>query len=145
MRLGGTRPSRRSRGLPRGRRRGYSWNRGRSRRSARSTSAGSAPNSRLARPEKGLDLIQLAHGRTQVRWEHHRKLSVLTLHSATCLTWFTRFQVYFPNGTGVWYGRVSSHEVGAVTKTVTEGRIYPTLLRGGVDLTRPEGKTLVDW
>jgi len=53
--------------------------------------------------------------------------------------------IYFPNGTGVWYGRVSSHEVGAVTKTVTEGRIYPTLLRGGVNLTRPKGKTLIDW
>ncbi|KAG9030350.1 hypothetical protein FRB95_004005 [Tulasnella sp. JGI-2019a] len=53
--------------------------------------------------------------------------------------------IYFPNGTGVWYGRVSSHEVGAVTKTITEGRIFPTLLRGGIHLKRPEGKTLIDW
>jgi len=53
--------------------------------------------------------------------------------------------IYFPNGAGVWYGRVSSHEVGAVTKTVTEGRIFPTLLRGGMNMRRPEGKTLVDW
>ncbi|KAG8883443.1 hypothetical protein FRB97_006571 [Tulasnella sp. 331] len=53
--------------------------------------------------------------------------------------------IYFPNGTGVWYGRVSSHEIAAVTKTITEGRIFPALLRGGVNLKRPEGKTLIDW
>lgn len=55
------------------------------------------------------------------------------------------FQIYFPNGTGVWYGRVSSHEVGAVTKTVTDGRISPTLLRGGINLQKPKGKTLLEW
>ncbi|KAG8956729.1 hypothetical protein FRC04_000207 [Tulasnella sp. 424] len=53
--------------------------------------------------------------------------------------------IYTPHGSGVWYGRVSSHQTHAVMKTITEGKIYPTLLRGGVNITRPKGKTLLDW
>ncbi|KAG9045490.1 hypothetical protein FS837_006232 [Tulasnella sp. UAMH 9824] len=53
--------------------------------------------------------------------------------------------IYTPHGSGVWYGRVSSHQSHAVMKTITEGKIYPALLRGGVNITRSKGKTLLDW
>ncbi|KAG8931988.1 hypothetical protein FRC02_001802 [Tulasnella sp. 418] len=53
--------------------------------------------------------------------------------------------IYFPQGSAVWYGRVSSHEVVAVTRTITEGVVFPTLLRGGLNLSRETGKHLNDW
>ncbi|KII95795.1 hypothetical protein PLICRDRAFT_64201, partial [Plicaturopsis crispa FD-325 SS-3] len=43
--------------------------------------------------------------------------------------------IYTPRGAGIWYGRVSPHEVPAVVReTVLGGRVLPKLLRGGVDL-----------
>lgn len=55
-------------------------------------------------------------------------------------------QIYTPQGSGVWYGRVTPHEVPAVVKTtICEGKVLPTLLRGGVNLTRPQGKDLLAW
>lgn len=54
--------------------------------------------------------------------------------------------IYTPQGSGVWYGRVSPHEVPAVVKTtICEGKVLPALLRGGVNLTRPQGKDLLAW
>lgn len=54
--------------------------------------------------------------------------------------------IYTPQGTGVWYGRVSPHEVPAVVKhTILEGKILPLLLRGGVNLNRGQGQSLLDW
>ncbi|KIJ37364.1 hypothetical protein M422DRAFT_33712 [Sphaerobolus stellatus SS14] len=54
--------------------------------------------------------------------------------------------IYTPQGSGVWYGRVSPHEIPAIVKTtICEGKVLPTLLRGGVNLTRPHGKDLLAW
>ncbi|KAF8502485.1 Sucrase/ferredoxin-like-domain-containing protein [Gautieria morchelliformis] len=54
--------------------------------------------------------------------------------------------IYTPQGSGVWYGRVSPHEVPAIVKTTfCEGKVLPALLRGGVNLTRPQGKDLLSW
>lgn len=54
--------------------------------------------------------------------------------------------IYTPQGAGVWYGRVSPHEVPAVVQhTILEGKILPLLLRGGVNLNREQGKSLLDW
>ncbi|KAF8528808.1 Sucrase/ferredoxin-like-domain-containing protein [Hysterangium stoloniferum] len=54
--------------------------------------------------------------------------------------------IYTPEGAGVWYGRVTPHEVPAVVKTtICEGRVLPALLRGGINLTRPEGRSLLSW
>ncbi|KAG8758886.1 hypothetical protein FRC14_007151 [Serendipita sp. 396] len=52
-----------------------------------------------------------------------------------------------PNtGTGIWYGRVSPHEVPAVVQhTIIEGKILPELLRGGINVTRKEDCSLLDW
>lgn len=51
-----------------------------------------------------------------------------------------------PNGTGIWYGRVSPHEVPAVVEhTILQGQILPELLRGGVNMERAKGKSLLDW
>ena len=58
--------------------------------------------------------------------------------------------IYTPQGpsagTGIWYGRVSPHEVPSVVKhTILEGNVLPSLLRGGVNLNREAGKSLLDW
>ncbi|KAI0004915.1 Sucrase/ferredoxin-like-domain-containing protein [Russula compacta] len=54
--------------------------------------------------------------------------------------------IYMPQGAGVWYGRVSTHEVKSIVHTtILGGRILPPLLRGGVNLTRPDCKRLNDW
>ncbi|KAF9076404.1 Sucrase/ferredoxin-like-domain-containing protein [Rhodocollybia butyracea] len=54
--------------------------------------------------------------------------------------------IYTPQGVGVWYGRVSTHEVETiVSKTLEEGLILPPLLRGGVNISRPGCKSLHDW
>ena len=55
-------------------------------------------------------------------------------------------QIYMPQGAGVWYGRVSTHEVASIVHTtILGGRILPPLLRGGVNLARPDCKRLNDW
>lgn len=54
--------------------------------------------------------------------------------------------IYIPQGAGVWYGRISPHEVEAiVSKTVEDGLILPQLLRGGVNISRPGCRSLHDW
>lgn len=69
----------------------------------------------------------------------HYSVDVLTL---------TPTQIYTPTGSGVWYGRVSTHEVEAiVAQTLEEGLILAPLLRGGINITRKPGcaRTLNDW
>ncbi|CAE6418636.1 unnamed protein product [Rhizoctonia solani] len=52
--------------------------------------------------------------------------------------------IYFPTGNGVWYGRVSTHEVQAVVEsTIVGGKVLPALLRGGT--FRRDGHLLMDW
>ncbi|KAL0580774.1 hypothetical protein V5O48_001239 [Marasmius crinis-equi] len=47
--------------------------------------------------------------------------------------------IYTPQRYGIWYGRVSTHEVDAiVSNTIEKGLVLPALLRGGVNLARPE-------
>lgn len=54
--------------------------------------------------------------------------------------------IYMPQGAGIWYGRVSTHEVEPIVQTtILGGRILPPLLRGGVNLARPDCKRLNDW
>ncbi|KAF5393817.1 hypothetical protein D9757_000225 [Collybiopsis confluens] len=54
--------------------------------------------------------------------------------------------IYTPQGAGVWYGRVSTHEVESiVSQTLEEGLILPPLLRGGMNISRPGCKSLHDW
>lgn len=54
--------------------------------------------------------------------------------------------IYMPRGAGVWYGRVTTHEVASIVHTtILGGRILPPLLRGGVNLARPDCKRLNDW
>ncbi|KZV96637.1 Sucraseferredoxin-like protein [Exidia glandulosa HHB12029] len=55
-------------------------------------------------------------------------------------------QIFMPQGTCVWYARVSPHEVNAIVKhTILEGKVIPQLLRAGLNIARPSGKTLLDW
>ena len=55
-------------------------------------------------------------------------------------------QIYTPQGSGVWYGRVTTHDVESIVQhTIIGGEILPPLLRGGVTLARPGCKTLNDW
>ncbi|KAI0251304.1 Sucrase/ferredoxin-like-domain-containing protein [Lactifluus subvellereus] len=54
--------------------------------------------------------------------------------------------IYMPQGAGIWYGRVSTHEVEPIVNTtILGGQILPPLLRGGVNLARPDCKRLNDW
>lgn len=55
-------------------------------------------------------------------------------------------QIYTPSGSGVWYGRVTPHDVDSiVTNTIINGLVLPPLLRGGLNLSRPNCSTLNDW
>jgi len=59
---------------------------------------------------------------------------------------FRDLQIYTPQGSGVWYGRVTTHEVESIVKnTILGGEILPPLLRGGLNLSRPGCKNLQDW
>ncbi|KAJ7228886.1 Sucrase/ferredoxin-like-domain-containing protein [Mycena pura] len=54
--------------------------------------------------------------------------------------------IYTPQGSSVWYGRVTTHEVECiVVNTILAGLVLPPLLRGGMDLSRPGCPTLHDW
>ncbi|KAG2158891.1 Sucraseferredoxin-like protein [Suillus bovinus] len=54
--------------------------------------------------------------------------------------------IYTPRGAGVWYGRVTPHEVESIVKhTVIDGQVLPTIFRGGLDLVCRGKKTLYDW
>lgn len=55
-------------------------------------------------------------------------------------------QIYTPQGSGVWYGRVSTHEVESIVdNTIVEGKVLPPLLRAGLNVSRPGCSTLNDW
>ncbi|KAI0092087.1 Sucrase/ferredoxin-like-domain-containing protein [Irpex rosettiformis] len=55
--------------------------------------------------------------------------------------------IYTPTGASIWYGRVTPHHTEAIVRdTILGGKIIPELLRGGMNLTREDGKkTLNDW
>ncbi|KIY49589.1 hypothetical protein FISHEDRAFT_65516 [Fistulina hepatica ATCC 64428] len=54
--------------------------------------------------------------------------------------------IYMPQGYGVWYGRVTAHEVEAiVVNTIEGGKVLPKLLRGGINLSKPGCSNLNDW
>ncbi|KAJ8086356.1 hypothetical protein PM082_005179 [Marasmius tenuissimus] len=66
--------------------------------------------------------------------------------------------IYTPQRSGIWYGRVTTHEVdGIVENTIEKGLVVPKLLRGGINLRRLVGaepeeegarrkcRTLHDW
>ncbi|TFK43173.1 Sucrase/ferredoxin-like-domain-containing protein [Crucibulum laeve] len=54
--------------------------------------------------------------------------------------------IYTPSGSGVWYGRVTPHDVESiVVNTIIKGLVLPPLLRGGLNLSRPNCKSLNDW
>ncbi|KAJ7174148.1 Sucrase/ferredoxin-like-domain-containing protein [Mycena crocata] len=60
-------------------------------------------------------------------------------YAGTCM-------IYTPNGSSVWYGRVTPHEVDSVVEdTIVGGLVLPPLLRGGMNLSKPGCKTLHDW
>ncbi|KAK4052226.1 hypothetical protein OIO90_004448 [Microbotryomycetes sp. JL221] len=44
--------------------------------------------------------------------------------------------IYLPNGTSVWYGRVTPKDVGAIVEaTIVKGKVIKEFLRGGMGLT----------
>lgn len=54
--------------------------------------------------------------------------------------------IYTPQGSCVWYGRVSPHEVDSIViNTIIHGLVLPPLLRGGLNISKPKCKTLNDW
>ncbi|KXN87889.1 Altered inheritance of mitochondria protein 32 [Leucoagaricus sp. SymC.cos] len=54
--------------------------------------------------------------------------------------------IYTPQGAGVWYGRVTPHDVESIVEnTIIDGLVLPPLLRGGLNLSRPGCKSLNDW
>ncbi|KAL5527424.1 hypothetical protein ACEPAG_6215 [Sanghuangporus baumii] len=54
--------------------------------------------------------------------------------------------IYFPQGSSVWYGRVTPHEVHAIVQhTILGGKVLPQLLRGGLGIARPGCASLLDW
>ncbi|KAJ6629220.1 Sucrase/ferredoxin-like-domain-containing protein [Mycena sp. CBHHK59/15] len=54
--------------------------------------------------------------------------------------------IYTPQGSSVWYGRVTTHEVESiVVNTIEGGLVLPPLLRGGFNLSKPGCSTLHDW
>nr|GAT53933.1 predicted protein [Mycena chlorophos] len=54
--------------------------------------------------------------------------------------------LYLPSGSCIWYGRVTPHEVESIVEnTILGGLVLPTLLRGGMNISRPGCPTLHDW
>jgi len=54
--------------------------------------------------------------------------------------------INFPSSAGVWYGRVTPHEVPSIIKnTIVSGKVLAPLLRGGVNIARPGHVSLNDW
>jgi len=54
--------------------------------------------------------------------------------------------IHTPYGVSVWYGRVTPHEVLAIVQnTILEGKVLPSLFRGGMNVSRPGCKSLHDW
>ncbi|KZW04094.1 hypothetical protein EXIGLDRAFT_716103 [Exidia glandulosa HHB12029] len=60
--------------------------------------------------------------------------------------WAGNVQIFNPQGAGVYYGRVTPHEVPAIVKsTILDGKLLPQILRGAMNVERVPGKTLLDW
>lgn len=73
-------------------------------------------------------------------------LSPYGLPSESSFTHILFYQIYTSSGSGIWYGRVTPHDVDSiVTNTIINGLILPPLLRGGLNLTRPNCQSLNDW
>ncbi|GAA5821872.1 hypothetical protein JCM3770_000627 [Rhodotorula araucariae] len=55
--------------------------------------------------------------------------------------------LYFPNGSSVWFGRVTPADVGVIVdRTVIQGKVIPELLRGGLGLAGKDGaRGVLDW
>ncbi|KAF8665736.1 hypothetical protein AX16_000184 [Volvariella volvacea WC 439] len=54
--------------------------------------------------------------------------------------------LYTPQGSSIWYGRVSPHEVESIVQnTILDGLVLPPLLRGGLNISRPGCSSLHDW
>ena len=54
--------------------------------------------------------------------------------------------IYTPQGAGVWHGRVTPHHCDAIVReTIEGGKIFPSLLRGGINIARPGRTSLNDW
>ena len=54
--------------------------------------------------------------------------------------------IYTPQNVGVWYGRVTPQHCDAIVKeTILGGKIFPALLRGGINIARPGRQSLNDW
>ncbi|KAH8830233.1 Sucrase/ferredoxin-like-domain-containing protein [Flagelloscypha sp. PMI_526] len=54
--------------------------------------------------------------------------------------------IYLPTGIGIWYGRVTTHEIEAIVEhTIEDGKILPALLRGGLNIAQPGCKSVHDW
>ncbi|TFK76138.1 hypothetical protein BDN72DRAFT_786551, partial [Pluteus cervinus] len=54
--------------------------------------------------------------------------------------------LYTPQGSSIWYGRVTPHEVPSVVEnTILAGLVLPPLLRGGLNISRPGCTSLHDW
>jgi len=54
--------------------------------------------------------------------------------------------IYTASGAGVWYGRVTSHNVEPIVQeTIIGGKVLPELLRGGINLGCRKGGSILDW
>ncbi|KAH7105622.1 Sucraseferredoxin-like protein, partial [Auriculariales sp. MPI-PUGE-AT-0066] len=55
-------------------------------------------------------------------------------------------QIYLPQGTGIFYGRVSTHEIPAIVQsTIIQGKVLPELCRGVMNGSREHSQTLLNW
>lgn len=55
-------------------------------------------------------------------------------------------QIYTPQGAAVWYGRVTPHNVDPIVKeTIIDGKVLPTFLRGGLNISQPGHENLHQW
>ncbi|GAA5923606.1 sucrase/ferredoxin-like domain-containing protein [Sporobolomyces koalae] len=55
--------------------------------------------------------------------------------------------IYFPNGTCIYYGRVTPADVGVIVdRTILKGKIIPEFLRGGMGIDGKNGaRGILDW
>jgi (2Fe-2S) ferredoxin len=54
--------------------------------------------------------------------------------------------IYTPQGASITYGRVTPHEIESIVEnTIIKGQILPSLLRGGIGISKPNCKSLADW
>ncbi|KAF9008704.1 Sucrase/ferredoxin-like-domain-containing protein [Cyathus striatus] len=91
------------------------------------------------------ELQETVNGQLKHSAEAKRALIIMTSHvgghkyAGNCI-------IYTPSGSGVWYGRVTPHDVESiVVNTIIKGLVLPPLLRGGLNLSRPNCKSLNDW